>query len=100
MACVVEMERSCGQSVRVEVSGSIFNNNVDPSTSHKRMELVVRDDPGKQNHLLYVLNPVTQEVLQSNKVNLQVTTVMQRIKERRYRELATESAWHSGGSLR
>ena len=76
-------------SVRVEASG-IFNS-VDP-TSHKRMDLVVHD-PGKPNQLydLVVTNPVTQEVLQSNKVNLQATTIMQRIKERRYRELATEA---------
>ena len=84
------MARSCGQSsVKVEVSG-IFNN-VDPS-SQKRMDLVVYD-PGKQNRLydIVITNPVTQEVLQSNKVNLQSTTIMQRIKERRYRELATEA---------
>jgi hypothetical protein len=89
VACVAEMARSCGQSVRVEVSG-IFNN-VDPS-SQKRMDLVVYD-PGKQNRLydIVITNPVTQEVLESNKVNLQSTTIMQRIKERRYRELATEA---------
>jgi hypothetical protein len=89
VACMAEMARSCGQSVRVEVSG-IFNN-VDPS-SHKRMDLVVHD-PGKPNHLydLVITNPVTQEVLQSSKVNLQATAVMQRIKERRYKELATEA---------
>ena len=89
MACVVEMARSCGQSVRVEVSG-IFNN-VDFS-SHKRMDLVVHN-PGKLNHLydLVITNPVTHEVLQSSKVNLQATAVMQRIKERRYKELATEA---------
>jgi hypothetical protein len=40
---------------------------------------------------IVITNPVTQEVLQSNKVNLQATTVMQRIKERRYREVATEA---------
>jgi hypothetical protein len=89
VACVAKMARSCDQSVRVEVSG-IFNN-VDPS-SHKRMDLEVHD-PGRRNHLydLVITNPVTQEVLQSNKVNLQVTAVMQRVKERRYRELATEA---------
>jgi hypothetical protein len=89
VACVAEMARSCGQSVRVEVSG-IFNN-VDPS-SQKRMDLVVYD-PGKQNRLydIVITNPVTQEVLESNKVNLQSTNIMQRIKERRYRELATEA---------
>eukprot|EP01036_Dinobryon_divergens_P061866 gene61866-biopygen30822 len=56
------------------------------------MDLVVHD-PGKQNQLydLVIANPVTQEVLQSNKVNLQATSIMQRIKERRYRELATEA---------
>ena len=47
VACVAEMARSCGQSVRVEASG-IFNS-VDP-TSHKRMDLVVHD-PGKPNQL-------------------------------------------------
>ena len=31
VACLVEMIRSCGQSVRVEVTG-IFNNNVEPAT--------------------------------------------------------------------
>jgi hypothetical protein len=84
-----------------EVSG-IFNN-ADLS-SHKRMDLVVHD-PGKQNHLydLVITNPVTQEVLQSNKVNLQATSVMQRIKE------AVQEAGdrggdapsrHGGGSIR
>ena len=65
------------------------------------MDLVVHD-PGKPNQLydLVVTNPVTQEVLQSNKVNLQATTIMQRIKERRYRELATEAGMRCGGSLR
>eukprot|EP01036_Dinobryon_divergens_P034791 gene34791-biopygen27503 len=65
----------------IQASG-IFNS-VDP-TSHKRMDLVVHD-PGKPNQLydLVITNPVTQEVLQSNKVNLQATTIMQRIKERR-----------------
>ena len=40
VACIAEIIRSCGQSVRVEVTG-IFNN-VDP-TSHQRMDLVVYD---------------------------------------------------------
>ena len=38
VACLAEMIRSCGQSVRVEVTG-IFNN-VDPA-NHQRMDLVV-----------------------------------------------------------
>jgi hypothetical protein len=56
------------------------------------MDLVVHD-PGKPNRLydLVITNPVSQEVLQSSKVNLQATVVMQRIKERRYKELATEA---------
>ncbi len=51
-------------------------------------------NPGKLNNLydLVITNPVTQEVLQSSKVNLKATAVMQRInKERRYKELATEA---------
>jgi len=54
------------------------------------MDLVVYD-PGKPNQLfdVVVTNPVTQDVLGSNKVNLQATTVMQQIKERRYRAVAT-----------
>ena len=87
VACLAEMIRGCGQSVRVEVSG-IFNN-VDPS-SQKRMDLVVYD-PGKPNQLfdVVVTNPVTQDVLGSNRVNQHATTKMQQIKERRYREVAT-----------
>jgi hypothetical protein len=57
------------------------------------MDLVVHN-PGKLNNLydLVITNPVTQEVLQSSKVNLKATAVMQRInKERRYKELATEA---------
>jgi hypothetical protein len=57
------------------------------------MDLVVHD-PGKPNHLYDLVitnNPKTQEVLQSSKVNLQATAVMQRIKERQYKELATEA---------
>ena len=53
------------------------------------MDLVVHD-LGKQYDLV-ITNPVMQEVLQSNKVNLQAITIMQRIEERRYRELATEA---------
>ncbi len=56
---------SCGQSVRVEVTG-IFNN-VDP-VNHQRMDLVVYD-PGRPN-LLYdvvVTNPVTAEVMRAFK---------------------------------
>ena len=62
VACLAEMIRSCGQSVRVEVTG-IFNN-VDPS-SNKRMDLVVFD-PGHANQLydvVVVTNPVTAAVL-------------------------------------
>ena len=47
VACLAEMIRSCGQSVRVEVTG-IFNN-VD-LTSNQRMDLVVYD-PGCPNPL-------------------------------------------------
>jgi len=65
VACLAEMIRSCGQSVRVEVTG-IFNN-VDPA-NHQRMDLVVYD-PGRPN-LLYdvvVTNPVTAEVMRAFK---------------------------------
>ena len=57
VACLAEMIRSCGQSVRVEVIG-IFNN-VD-LTSNQRMDLVVYD-PGRANRLYHVVvtNPVT-----------------------------------------
>ena len=77
------MIRSCGQSVRVEVAG-IFNN-IDP-TSHQRMDLVVYD-PGRANRLydVVVTNPVTAEVLRSNKSNLRATWTQQRTKEKRYR---------------
>ena len=49
VACLVEMIRSCGQSVRVEVIG-IFNN-VD-QTSNQRMDLVVFDS-GRPTNQLY-----------------------------------------------
>ena len=64
VACLAEMIRSCGQSVRVEVTG-IFNN-VD-STSNQRMDLVVFD-PGHPNRLydVVVTNPVTAAVLRSS----------------------------------
>ncbi len=47
VACLAEMIRHCGQSVRVEASG-IFNN-IDPS-NNQRMDLVVFD-PGRSNAL-------------------------------------------------
>jgi len=87
VGCLAEMIRSCGQSVKVEVSG-IFNN-VD-AASHQRMDLVVFD-PGRPN-LLYdvvVTNPVTAEVVRSNAVNVQATARQQQTKERRYRDAAT-----------
>ena len=89
VACLAEMIRSCGQSVRVEVTG-IFNN-VDP-TSNQRMDLVVYD-PGRPN-LLYdvvVTNPVTAAVLRSNTSNLRAARTQQRTKEKRYRVAATEA---------
>jgi len=89
VACLAEMIRSCGQSVRVEVTG-IFNN-VDPA-SHQRMDLVVYD-PGRPN-LLYdvvVTNPVTAAVLRSNATNRRAAWTQQRTKERRYRAAATEA---------
>ncbi len=60
-ACLAEMNRHCGQSVRVEVSG-IFNN-VDPS-SNQRMDLVVYD-PGQPNALydVVVTNPLRKSWL-------------------------------------
>ena len=51
VACLAEMIRHCGQSVRVEVSG-IFSN-VDPS-GNQRMDLVVFD-PGRPNSLYDVV---------------------------------------------
>ncbi len=68
VACLAEMIRSCGQSVRVEVT-RIFNN-VDPS-SNQRMDLVVYD-PGRANRLydVVVTNPVTAAVQRSNTTNL------------------------------
>jgi hypothetical protein len=89
VACLAEMIRSCGQSVRVEVTG-IFNN-VDP-TSNQRMDLVVYD-PGRPN-LLYdvvVTNPVTAAVLRSNTINLRAAWTLQRTKEKRNRVAATEA---------
>jgi hypothetical protein len=84
VACLVEMIRHCGQSVRVEVSG-IFNN-VDPS-SNQRMDLMVYD-PGRSNFLYdkVVTNPVSQEVLATNCVNTRATRVQEQVKERRYRD--------------
>ena len=86
VACLAEMIRHCGQSVRVEVSG-IFNN-VDPS-SNQRMDLVVYD-PGRSNALydVVVTNPVSQEVLTSNCVNTSATRVQEQVKVRRYRDAA------------
>ena len=80
---------SCGQSVRVEVTG-IFNN-VDPA-NHQRMDLVIYD-PGRPN-LLYdvvVTNPVTAEVMRSNTTNRRAAWTQQRTKEGRYRAVATEA---------
>jgi hypothetical protein len=81
------MVRSCGQSVRVEVSG-IFHN-VDP-TSHQRMDLVVFS-PGRPLELydVVVTNPVSAEVMRSTKVNLDAASKQQRTKEKRYRDKAT-----------
>ena len=89
VACLAEMIRSCGQSVRVEVTG-IFNN-VDP-TSNQRMDLVVYD-PGRPNQLydVVVTNPVTAAVLRSNTSNLRAAWTQQRTKEKRYRAAATEA---------
>ena len=87
-ACLAEMIRHCGQSVRVEVSG-IFNN-VDPS-KNQRMDLVVFD-PGRPTNSLYdvvVTNPVSQEVLTTNSVDSRATRVQERIKERRYKDAAS-----------
>ena len=87
VACLAEMIRHCGQSVRVEVSG-VFNN-VDPS-SNQRMDLVVFD-PGRSNSLydVVVTNPVSHEVLSTNSVNSTATRVQERIKERRYKAAAS-----------
>jgi len=89
VACLAEMIRSCGQSVRVEVTG-IFHN-VDP-TSNQRMDLVVYD-PGRPNQLydVVVTNPVTAAVLRSKTNNLRAAWTQQRTKEKRYREAATEA---------
>ena len=89
VACLAEMIRSCGQSVRVEVTG-IFNN-VDP-TSHQRMDLVVYD-PGRANRLydVVVTNPVTAAVIRSNTTNLRAAGTQQRTKEKKYRVAATEA---------
>ena len=83
------MIRSCGQSVRVEVTG-IFNN-VDP-TSNQRMDLVVFD-PGHPNRLydVVVTNPVTAAVSRSGPTNLRAAWTQQRTKEKRYRIAATEA---------
>jgi hypothetical protein len=89
VACLAEMIRSCGQSVRVEVAG-IFHN-VD-STSNQRMNLVVYD-PGRPNQLydVVVTKPVTAAVLRSKTNNLRAAWTQQRTKEKRYREAATEA---------
>ena len=87
VACLAEMIRSCGQSVRIEVTG-IFNN-VDPT----RMDLAVYD-PGRPNQLYDVVvtnNPVTAAVLRSNFSNLRAAWTQQRTKEKRYRVAATEA---------
>jgi hypothetical protein len=89
VACLAEMIRSYGQSVRVEVTG-IFNN-VDP-TSNQRMDLFAYD-PGRPKQLydVVVTNPVTAAVLQSNTSNLRAAWTQQRTKEKRYRVAATEA---------
>ena len=89
VVCLAEMIYSCGQSVRVEITG-IFNN-VDP-TSNQRMDLVVYD-PGRSNQLydVVVTNPVTAGVLRSNTSNLRAAWTQQRTKEKRYRVAATEA---------
>jgi hypothetical protein len=89
VACLAEMIRSCGQSVRVEITG-IFNN-VDP-TSNQRMDLAVFD-PGHPNQLydVVVTNPVTAAVLRFNSSNLRAAWTQQRTKEKRYRVAATEA---------
>ena len=89
VACLAEMIRSCGQSVRVEVTG-IFHN-VDPA-SNQRMDLVVYD-PGRPNQLydVVVTNPVTAAVLRSKATNLRAAWTQQRTKEKRYRVAATEA---------
>ena len=90
VACLAEMIRSCGQSVRVEVTG-IFHN-VDPA-NHQRMDLVIYD-PGRPN-LLYdvvVTNPVTAEVMRSNTTNRRAAWMQQRTEERRYRRAAAREA--------
>ena len=81
------MIHSCGESVRVEVTG-IFNN-VDP-ISNQRIDLVV-NDPGRPNQLydVVVTNPVTAAVLRSNTSDLRATWTQQRTKEKRYRVAAT-----------
>ena len=87
MACLAEMIRHCGQSVRVDVS-EIFFSNVDPS-SNQRMDLVVYD-PGQPNALydVVVTNPVSQEVLVTNCVNTRATQVQEQVKERCYKSAA------------
>ena len=66
----------------------IFNS-VNPA-SQQRLDLVIYD-PGKPTHLydMVVSNPVSQAVLDSNKVNVRQTEVMQLRKEGTYREKAT-----------
>ena len=95
VACLAEMIRHCGQSVRVEASG-IFNN-VDPS-NNQRMDLVVFD-PGRPNALydVVVTNPVSQEVLTSASVNTRATRVHEQIKERRYKDAAAAAGMRLHG---
>ena len=87
--CLAEMMRSCGQSVRVEVTG-VFNN-VDP-TSHQRMDLVAFI-PGRPNALydVVVTNPVTALVESNGSVNLTQTETHEQIKLRRYAENALDA---------
>jgi hypothetical protein len=75
------MIRSCGQSVRVEVTG-IFSN----------VDLIVYD-PGRASQLydVVVTNQVTAVVQRSNTSNLRAAWTQQRTKEKRYRVAATEA---------
>ena len=82
------MIRSCGQSVRAEVTGTF--NNVDP-TSNQRMYLVDYD-PGRSNQLYDAVatNPATAAVLRFNNItNLWVVWTQKRTKEKRYQVAAT-----------
>ena len=86
-ACLAKMIRSCGQSVRVEVTETF--NNVDP-TSNQRMYLVDYD-PRRSNQLYDAVatNPATAAVLRFNITNLWVAWTQQRTKEKRYQVAAT-----------